>query len=216
MGVARRASAAVAVLALAVVLALVLASSCNGTLPSIPATYGSDIVSGAVLMADGGSPAGVEVSVVGTGMRTVVGEDGRFAFQGVRDAVTLRFERSDGIDRTETTAGGSAITVTIPPASRGERGHEAPSALEGNLAALSGNSLVVTTERGDVATVITESTRIHRQGVSIRSGDLGAGDRVRLRTAVREGAVTVLELSVMGDAGPYVVAARPKRSARSG
>jgi hypothetical protein len=49
-------------------------------------TYGDQVVAGQVVMAsemDNSSPAGVEVSVVGTGMSAILAADGRFTFAGV-------------------------------------------------------------------------------------------------------------------------------------
>jgi len=64
----------------------------------ITSSYGSGVLSGQLVMAGGGSPAGVEVTVAGTGMTTVVGEDGRFVFAGVPEGAQLHIHRGTDVD----------------------------------------------------------------------------------------------------------------------
>src|SRR6476619_3087104 len=87
-------------LSLMIVVAMALVS-CNRHESTITGTYGQRVVSGQVVMASGvadSSPAGVEVSVVGTGMSVTLAADGRFTFVGVPDGAELSFRRADGID----------------------------------------------------------------------------------------------------------------------
>src|SRR5688500_13524669 len=83
-------------LSLIAVIAIALVA-CKSERTAMTGSYGSAMLSGDVAITGGGSPAGVEVSVRGTGMTTVLAEDGRFAFAGVPERADLDFRRADGL-----------------------------------------------------------------------------------------------------------------------
>ena len=64
--------------------ALFLLGACSREHGTLTGAYGSAVVTGEVVMGEGVSPAGVEVSVSGTGMRSSC-PDGRFAFAVVQE-----------------------------------------------------------------------------------------------------------------------------------
>ena len=74
---------------------------CNGRGESpVTAGYGSSMISGEVYLSGvaNTSPAGVQVSVRGTGMTTTLGADGRLAFANMPEGAVLDFQRaSDAI-----------------------------------------------------------------------------------------------------------------------
>src|SRR5688572_28119375 len=80
--------------------ALITVAACRGERTSITGGYGSGMLSGRVVVSgmENSSPAGVEVSVRGTGMTTTLSADGGFAFAGVPENAELVFRRGDGID----------------------------------------------------------------------------------------------------------------------
>jgi len=76
-------------------------TSCNRHESLLTGGYGERVVAGQVVMASemaDSSPAGVEVSVVGTGMSAILAADGRFTFAGVPADAELAFRRADGVD----------------------------------------------------------------------------------------------------------------------
>jgi hypothetical protein len=77
--------------------------------------YGGGVVGGTVVMADGGSPVGVQVSVAGTGMSMVVGEDGAFGFANVPEQAQLVLRRGPLAGSVEVAAGSTALTVQLGP-----------------------------------------------------------------------------------------------------
>jgi len=77
------------------------ATSCSRNEGVLNAGHDQRVVSGQVVMASevpNGSPAGVEVSVEGTGMCATLSSDGRFIFVGVPQDAELTFHRADGVD----------------------------------------------------------------------------------------------------------------------
>jgi hypothetical protein len=82
---------------------------------SVTGGYGEHVVAGTITMAAtvaNSSPAGVRVSVAGTGMEAVVGQDGRFVFSDAPDNVELRFTRlSDGIAASMSVPAGISDLV---------------------------------------------------------------------------------------------------------
>src|SRR5436309_6976078 len=93
---------------------VVLLGACNGR-ESVTGGYGSGVVTGKVTMAAGlsnGSPAGVRLSVAGTGISTVLAADGTFTLVGVPDRAELRFSREDGISASVMVAA-NGVPVSI-------------------------------------------------------------------------------------------------------
>src|SRR5882724_10769484 len=92
----------------AVVMVAVIALAGCRNHESMTGVFGAGVMTGQVVMGEGtsASPAGVRVSVVGTGMSTLLGPDGRFTFSGVPENAELHFMREDGID----------ARLAVPPA----------------------------------------------------------------------------------------------------
>jgi hypothetical protein len=165
-------------------------------------------VSGQVVMASGGSPAGVSVTVRGTGQTMVLGEDGRFSFSGVPDDVQLIFTRSDGIHATYA-AGRMAGSVVVElsanaatTASSGGHGRSrsAPSSphaeYEGTVKSASATQLVIVdSHQGDTTFTLDSHTVITKGGATVQATDLKVGDRVHV-SATKQSDNSLLALFV--------------------
>lgn len=192
----------------AVAVAVVLFVACRGHEQSVAGTYGMSSVNGQVVMASGGSPAGVSVTVRGTGQTQVLGEDGRFAFSGVPDDVQLIFNRSDGIHATYA-AGRMAGSVVVELSANGAttassgghgRSRSAPSSpnaeYEGLVKSASATELVIVdSHRGDTTFTLDSHTVITKGGATAQATDLKVGDRVHV-TAAKQSDNSLLALFV--------------------
>lgn len=157
---------------------------------TVAGNYGMSSVSGQVVMASGGTPAGVSVTVRGTGQTLILGEDGRFSFNGVPDDVQLVFTRADGIHATFAAAKSSSMVIELGSNSATARGRSrsAPSTphseFEGLVKSASATELVITdSHRGDVTFVLDTNTVARKGDVTVAPADLVAGDRVHVRAA---------------------------------
>ena len=172
---------------------------------SLTGTYGAGVVTGQVVMAAGtsASPAGVRVSVVGTGMSTLLGPDGRFTFAGVPDEAELLFTRDDGIDaRLGVSPGRGSLVIELNGNSaKSGKKRAVPSVLpieiEGLIKTAAPGSLVITTShKDDVTVVLTDTTVIRHGHTPIPAADLKAGDRVHVKALVKDGVKTAIEVIV--------------------
>src|SRR5438874_1652314 len=133
-----------------VVLAVIALAGCRDR-ESMTGVYGAGVISGQVVMAAGtsASPAGVRVSVVGTGMSTLLGPDGRFSFANVPQGAQLRFMRDDGVDARMAAPSSSApftieLTGTTAKAGRHRAAPGLPELqIEGTIVTPSTDSIVV-------------------------------------------------------------------------
>lgn len=185
-------------LLLAVLVVMSLAA-CNRERASLTGSYGQGVVTGQVTMAAGlGSPAGLEVSVRGTGMTTTLAEDGRFAFAGVPENAALEFRRADGINgsmRLATTGGFVAIEVNKNGGSLKRRGPggEAITELEGTVISASATQLVLEDRRAGETTVVLNAATVIRKGKTpVAPADITAGTRVHVRASKTADALTAL------------------------
>lgn len=96
------------------IVALAMLAACNGRREtSLTGAYGHGMLSGEVVMADG-SPAGVVVSVRGTGMSMTLADDGQFAFGGVPAGAQLDFRReAGGIEASLSVEGSGHLTIEL-------------------------------------------------------------------------------------------------------
>jgi hypothetical protein len=182
---------------------LLLGAACNDHERSVTGSYGNGVISGAVTMAAGlGSPSGVEVSVAGTGMTMVIGEDGRFVFAGVPENAVLQFRRSgDGIDQSITlpsSRGSIAVELSRTTVTLGRR-RGAPSVpvleVEGTIVSVSADTLVVaSSHKTDVEMKLTSDTKIRKGSTPLTAADLKAGDRVHVKASVAGEVKTALEV----------------------
>lgn len=175
----------------------------------ITGSYGSGVVSGQVFMASAmsnGSPAGVEVSVQGTGMAMVLGDDGRFAFTGVPENAILHFRRAgDGIETTlNVSAGSMAVELGAKTATTAGRRRSAPVEpllqFEGTLTTVAADSIVVHTSfNTDVTVHLAADTVIRKGQTPVLPADLKVGDRVHVKTTLKDTVYTATEVIVQND-----------------
>jgi hypothetical protein len=182
---------------LMMLIVVVAVTACRRDEHSVTGSYGSSIVTGQVTMASSianGSPAGVQVTVAGTGMTTILGADGRFAFSGVPEDAKLHFTRADGIDAVMALNHSGTVSVELAAntasTSGGGRRRAVGSApqleIEGPIKTASATSLVVTAARTkqDVTVALTSTTVIRKGDVTVAAADLKAGDQVHVRATV--------------------------------
>jgi hypothetical protein len=172
---------------------------------SMTGPYGAGVVTGQVVMAAGtsASPAGVRVSVVGTGMSTLLGPDGRFKFAGVPDEAELHFMRDDGIDArlgVPVARGAFVVELNGNSAKHGKKRAVpsiVPIEIEGLIKTAAPDSLVITTShKDDVTVLLTDATVIRHGHTAIAAADLKAGDRVHVKATVKDGVKTAIEVIV--------------------
>ncbi len=175
-----------------IVVMMSLLAGCQRERNTITGGYGNSVISGEVVMAGGGSAAGVEVSTPDTGMATVLGENGQFSFMDVPEGTTLRFRRAaDGIDaslRVDKSASPLVVELaqsnaTPTGSSRRRsagRGTESVFEFEGLLKSASADRMVVTTERGDVSIGVNAQTIVKKN-----DQDTPLGGLIGLRVLVK-------------------------------
>ena len=90
-----------------------MGAGCNGRGEStITGGYGSSAISGEVYLTNvsNPSPAGVQVTVRGTGMTATLGPNGQFAFANMPEGAILDFQRlDDGIEASLELDGASSF-----------------------------------------------------------------------------------------------------------
>ena len=178
---------------------VVALAACNGRHETPTSTYGQGILSGEVVMAGvtgGNSPAGVEVSVRGTGMTLLLAEDGRFSFAGVPDAAELDFRRAaDGIEaslRIDQSAGFVTVelakaSATASKARSSKRRGSAPTResiyeFEGVIRTATADSIVVFTSKKIEQTIaIAADTVIRKGNQTLKPADLAVDMRVHVK-----------------------------------
>ncbi|MFL6247601.1 MAG: DUF5666 domain-containing protein [Thermoanaerobaculia bacterium] len=195
----------VAVAVIAVIAMLVL-GACHGKEQAMTGSYGDGVVTGQVVMTEGGSPAGVNVSVSGTGMTRTVGDDGQFAFGGVPDGAELVFERaSDGIAATlklTTATGHVVVDLTKSEAKKsGRRRAAGPSKtfeFEGLLTTVGATEIVMNSSRAQGVTIaLTDQTIIRRGGTPLTAADLAVDMRVHVKaTQTATGGYSAVQIVV--------------------
>lgn len=139
--------------------------ACRGEHSTVTGGYGSNVVSGEVSLSgvSNTSPAGVQVSVRGTGMTATLNADGRFTFIDVPSNATLDFSRAeDGINASmsvEQNATAMSISLTQTTAKKSSK-HRAGGKSTDKIYEFEG---VVTASAADSVTVFTS----HKQEVLI-------------------------------------------------
>lgn len=178
----------VSVVSMAVVALLVL-GACRGNENAVTGAYGSAVVTGEVVMTEGVSPEGVDVSVRGTGMSVRLGADGKFAFAGVPDDAELVFQRaSDGIAATLRLGRGDGHVVvelaqtTAKKSGRRRAAGSKTSEYEGILQSASATEIVIDAARQGIVTIaLAPQTVIRKGGTVLTAADLVAGMRVHVK-----------------------------------
>lgn len=194
----------------AVVVMVATLAACNrGERASVTGAYGEGVLTGQVTMAAGlgTSPAGVEVSLRGTGMTTTLGDDGRFTFGGVPTGAILDFRRgSDGIAASLEVGsknGFLAVELSQGGASksfkrRGGDVHE----LEGIIRSVAADSLVLfTSHREEITVALNAQTVIRKGRTDVPAADLQVGWRVHVKASKADDAYTALLVIVQNTSG---------------
>ena len=192
------------------VLAIVLLASvaaCRNRETALTGAYGNAVVTGQVMMTDGAtSPAGVEVSVVGTGMVATLGEDGRFTFVDVPRNAELHLQRaSDGIGARIKADAGKPMLIQLGQggASSGRRRGITPgkSEYEGLIRSIGSESFVLyTSHKSEVTIEVDELTIIRKGGDrTLTLEDLKVDDRVHVKAIQRDGDTVALEVRLQND-----------------
>ncbi|HVR43285.1 MAG TPA: DUF5666 domain-containing protein [Thermoanaerobaculia bacterium] len=196
-------------LTLLALVAVVLAAGCERE-NDITGAFGKGVVTGQVVLVGdlaGGSPAGIVVSVPGTGMEVVLAEDGRFLFSGVPKGATLQFERgSDGISAAYQLGGVASADVMID-LERGEasRGRRRPSIaralqLQGKIVAVSDESITVDAAgKGETTAAFDENTVIRKGNEWLEPADLAVDDKVHVMAQPDDGDGLVARLVILQD-----------------
>jgi hypothetical protein len=185
------------------VLTIASLAACNRSEhANITGSYGEGLVTGQVTMADGlGSPAGVEISLRGTGMTTVLADDGRFTFAGVPQNAALDFRRAaDGVQASLGLASDQGfVTISLSrneARSMNRRGGK--SEYEGILRTASATSLVVATSRdGNVTFALTAATVIRKGNTVLAAADLEPADRVHVKATTATDGTRIATLVIV-------------------
>jgi hypothetical protein len=189
---------------------------CNGRGEStITSSYGASSVSGQVVVTgvSNTSPAGVQVSVRGTGMTTTLGADGTFAFASMPEGAVLDFQRAaDGIEASLTLdASESFVTVELQQATATAsaksgrrrsvgRGGEKVYEFEGVIRTAAADRIVVFTSKQEEVTIGLAAETIIRHGHTLLTpADLTADTRVHVKTHLANDAYTAILVIVQND-----------------
>ena len=185
-------------------LTVVILTNCRGRESSVTGSYGNGLLSGVVVVADGSSPAGIEVTA--SGMVMTLGEDGRFVFAGVRDRTTAHFRRaSDGIDAQLATGAVSGLTVELSAKSASRRRGALPAAkeeqYEGLVREASATEITVFTSHGlEVEIAIDANTIIRKGQTTVAPEDLKVGDRVHVKATTSDGVTLARQIVLQNPA----------------
>lgn len=185
------------------VIAMLLGACSGRERATMTGSYGSGVVTGEAVLSEGGSVAGVEVSVSGTGMSSRLAADGKFAFAGVPEGAELLFERaSDGIAETVKLDSANAhVTVDLSKKSGGRRRAVGPSKeyqFEGLVVSATDAQIVMTTSREQVTIALTAQTVIRRGNTPVLAADLTAGQRVHVKATRSGDTFTASQVIVQG------------------
>jgi hypothetical protein len=195
-----------------IVAALLVAGACRER-ATVTGTYGAGVVAGQVAVTGlvNTSPAGVQVTVRGTGMTTTLAEDGAFTFADVPDGAVLVFQRADGINATlelrqssgfvnvALSAGGATVT-----AGGGKRrsagGTRKEYEFEGLVRSASATELVVFTSHQEEVTFTLDASTVIRKGqTTVAAEDLTEGVRVHVKAAKVDDAYTAVQVIVQDE-----------------
>lgn len=170
-------------------------AACSRERATVTGEYGSATLSGQVSMSGTtqSSPSGVRVSVRGTGMATVLGANGEFAFANVPQNAQLDFTRaSDNVAaslRVDDDATFLAVELTPTTAARKSsrrhgvgRGSEPVYEFEGTIVSATDAQLVMFTSKKVEQTIGLATETVMRKGNTAATvADLVAGVRVHVK-----------------------------------
>lgn len=190
-------------LAVMVVAAL---AACNGHHETVTGTYGQGMLSGQVVMSQvpNSSPAGVQVTVRGTGMTQTLAADGQFVFAGVPDGAQLDFTRAeDGIEASLAVGQSTGFVVielaqnTAKKSSR-RRGvgatREKVYEFEGTITAVDGTTSLTmfTSHKEEVTINLTDATIVRKGNRILTLADLAADMHVHVKSRKVEDAYSAI------------------------
>jgi hypothetical protein len=198
---------------LMIVAGVMTLANCQGReQANVTGSYGSSVLAGRVAMADGSSPAGVTVTVRGSGLRALLQDDGAFAFAGAPQDAQLDFARAaDGVAASLRVASGSGsinieLTKTAAHSSK-RRGAGSGSGvqaieIEGVVRSASATRLVVLSAKGVEETIAIAADTVVRKGnTTIGVADLVAGMRVHVKAKKVDNGLSALVVIVQNDGG---------------
>lgn len=189
-------------LVLVLVVAAATLVSCQNRETPLTGSYGSNVLTGQVVMAMGGSPSGVEVSVSGTGMVVMVDEAGRFTFLGVPSDAELQFRRAaDGIDatlRVEPSSGPVFVELSAAGAKAGRRrGAGRSLEYEGTIKEKGDSTLTLyTSHKTEVEVAVNDDTVIRKGNTTYEFEELEVEWRVHVKAVEVAGVLTAREVKV--------------------
>ncbi len=192
--------------------AVLVLAACQGERATVTGQYGTAMMTGQVVMADGSSPAGVSVTLRGSGITTVLRTDGQFAFAGTPEAGDLSFERAaDGISallRVEPGSGPMVVELSKSGAStksskrrsgRGGSGVKVTQ-FEGVISSVSPTGIVLfTSKQVDQAIAFDAATSIRKGKTALTPADLAAGMRVHVKAKQVDTAYVATLVMVQND-----------------
>ena len=190
-------------------------TSCNRHESLLTGGYGERVVAGQVVMASemaDSSPAGVEVSVVGTGMSAILAADGRFTFAGVPADAELAFRRADGVDARIRVASPAPLVVELAGKTATSNGSHrrgvspkdpGPSQqIEGVIQTPGTDSIIVLDSHQHLVTIaLDRSTLIRKGNETVKAADLKKGDRVHVKAVMKDNKLTALQVIVQETEG---------------
>lgn len=190
-------------------------TSCRRHESLLTGSYGEHVVAGQVVMASemaNSSPAGVEVSAVGTGMSAILAADGRFTFAGVPANAELAFRRADGVDARLRVSSPAPLLVELAGKTATDRGARrrgvspkdpVPSQqIEGVIKTAGTDSIVVFDSHQQAVTVALDSSTLIRKGdKTVKAADLKVGDRVHVKALLMDNKLTALIVIVQDAEG---------------
>ncbi|HYO79279.1 MAG TPA: DUF5666 domain-containing protein, partial [Thermoanaerobaculia bacterium] len=194
-------------LAVVVMMALALVG-CQGEQATVTGGYGASVVTGQVIMVDGSSPAGVTVTLGGTGMSKVVAADGQFAFAAAPEGAELQFTRAtDGIAASmKLDAKATHVVVELANSSarksskrRGSGSGGTAVEIEGVVRSASATQVVVFTSKGVEQTIAIAADTIIRKGNTVlTAADLVADTRVHVKARKTDTGFSAVAIIVQG------------------
>lgn len=190
------------------VIAMLILGACTGKERAMTGSYGSGVLTGQVVMSEGVSVDGVNVSIIGTGMSARLAADGQFVFAGVPDGAELAFQRpADGIDaklRLDSASGHVVVELTKTEAKKANGRRRAAGSskqyqFEGLVESATATQVVVNTSKGEQVTItLTEATLIRRGNTTLTAADLVQGQRVHVKAIKTADGFTAVQVIVQG------------------
>ena len=190
------------------VIAMLILGACTGKERTMTGAYGSGVLTGQVIMTEGVSVDGVNVSIIGTGMSTRLAADGQFVFAGVPESAELAFQRpADGIDaklRLDSASGHVVVELTKTEAKKANGRRRAAGSskqyqFEGLVESATATQVVVNTSKGEQVTItLTEATLIRRGNTTLTAADLVQGQRVHVKAIKTADGFTAVQVIVQG------------------